>query len=176
MNCDPLPECSCGAMRILTEKFEKDNVMKFLMGLNENYAVIRTQVLMADPMPDLSKVYSMVLHEEMRKNIGSSSSEFEAVALYSNAHTKPNSGNRYGNKKERPICSHCDIQGHTIDKCYKLHGYALGYKPKGKSSSANQVFNFTGNDQLALSNSGPVATTGAMEHNVMKCPISQQQC
>ena len=85
MNCDPLPLCSCGAMRILTEKFEKDCVMKFLMGLNENYATIRTQVLMAEPMPDLNKVYSMVLHEEMQKNISSSSSsEIEVAALYSN--------------------------------------------------------------------------------------------
>ena len=82
MNCDPLPECSYGAMRILTENFEKDCVMKFLMGLNENYATIRTQVLMADPMLDLNKVYSMVLHEEMQKNISSSSSsKFKAAAF-----------------------------------------------------------------------------------------------
>ena len=82
MNCDPLPECSCGALRILTENFEKDCVMKFLMGLNENYVAIRTQVLMADPMPDLNKVYSMVLHEEMQKNISSSSSsKFKAAAF-----------------------------------------------------------------------------------------------
>ena len=53
----------------MTKKFKKDCVMKFLMRLNENYAAIETQVLMADPMPDLNKVYSMVLHEEMQKNI-----------------------------------------------------------------------------------------------------------
>ncbi|XP_030963776.1 eukaryotic translation initiation factor 4G-like [Quercus lobata] len=177
MNCDPLPECSCGAMRILTEKFEKDCVMKFLMGLNENYAAIRTQVLMADPMPDLNKVYSMVLHEEMQKNISSSSSsEIEAAALYSNVSAKSNLGNRYGNRKERPICSHCGIQGHIIDNCYKLHGYPPGYKPKGKSSSANQVSNFIGNDQLVMSNSGSMSTTGSLEHQAMKCPITQEQC
>ena len=177
MNCDPLPLCSCGAMRILTEKFEKDCVMKFLMGLNENYVAIRTQVLMADPMPDLNKVYSMVLHEEMQKNISSSSSsEIEAAALYSNVSAKPNSGNRYGNRKERPICSHCGIQGHIIDKCYKLHGYPPGYKPKGKSSSANQVSNFIPNDQLVMSNSGSMSTTSSLEHQAMKCPITQEQC
>lgn len=117
----------------------------------------------------------MVLHEEMQKNISSSSSEFEVVVLFSNANTKPNSGNKYENKKEMPICSHCGIQGHIIDKCYKLHGYPPGYKPKGKSSSANQVSNFTENDQLVLSNYGPVSTTGSMEHNVMKCLITQEQ-
>ncbi|XP_030974888.1 uncharacterized protein LOC115994771 [Quercus lobata] len=165
MNCDPLPECSCAAMRILTEKFEKDCVMKFLMGLNENYAAIRTQVLMANPMPDLNKVYSMVLLEEMQKNISSSSSsEIEVVALYSNVSAKLNSRNRYSNRKERPIYSHCGIQGHIIDKCYKLHGYPPRYKPKGKSSLANQVSNFIGNDQLVMSNSGSMSTTGSLEH------------
>lgn len=73
MNCDPLLVCSCRALRLLTDKFERDCVMKFLIGLNENYATIRSQVPMTDPMPDLNKVYSMVLHEEMQKKIGSSS-------------------------------------------------------------------------------------------------------
>lgn len=36
------------------------------------------------------------------------------------------------NGKDRPICSHCGIIGHVVDKCYKIHGYPLGYKAKGK--------------------------------------------
>ena len=48
-------------------------------------------------------------------------------------------GGKGGNpKKERPICTYCRVVGHIADKCYKLHGYPPGYKPKGKSS-ANQV-------------------------------------
>jgi hypothetical protein len=44
-------------------------------------------------------------------------------------------------RKERPMCTHCGLLGHTIEKCYKLHGYPPGYKfTKGKQiSSANQV-------------------------------------
>ncbi|KAK0581916.1 hypothetical protein LWI29_019529 [Acer saccharum] len=42
-------------------------------------------------------------------------------------------------KKERPICTHCGYPGHTIEKCYKLHGYPPGYKPKQRNSSSNQV-------------------------------------
>ena len=33
-------------------------------------------------------------------------------------------------KRQRPQCTHCGLQGHSIDKCYKLHGYPPGYKPK----------------------------------------------
>ena len=48
-----------------------------------------------------------------------------------NAHTGsvPSKGNR-----EHPQCVYCGLQGHTIDKCYKLHGYPLGYKPRSKNS------------------------------------------
>uniref|UniRef100_A0A2N9EH09 Retrotransposon Copia-like N-terminal domain-containing protein n=1 Tax=Fagus sylvatica TaxID=28930 RepID=A0A2N9EH09_FAGSY len=26
-------------------------------------------------------------------------------------------------KKDRPMCSHCGVAGHIVDKCYKLHGF-----------------------------------------------------
>uniref|UniRef100_A0A2N9HIL3 Retrovirus-related Pol polyprotein from transposon TNT 1-94-like beta-barrel domain-containing protein n=1 Tax=Fagus sylvatica TaxID=28930 RepID=A0A2N9HIL3_FAGSY len=43
-------------------------------------------------------------------------------------------------KKDKPICSHCGFRGHTVDKCYKLHGYPPGFKGKSRAPvSANQV-------------------------------------
>ncbi|KZV50131.1 hypothetical protein F511_17237 [Dorcoceras hygrometricum] len=33
---------------------------------------------------------------------------------------------------DRVLCSHCHFRNHTIDKCYKLHGYTPGH-PKFKS-------------------------------------------
>lgn len=27
-----------------------------------------------------------------------------------------------------PICTHCEMTGHTADRCYKLHGYPPGHK------------------------------------------------
>ena len=66
------------------------------------------------------------------------------------------------NKKERPLYTHCNMLGHTIVKCYKLHGYPPGYKPKG-TSNANQV----SYDQGAL-----------VEHSSLgsvQCPITKAQ-
>lgn len=41
------------------------------------------------------------------------------------------------------MCAHCGLQGHTIDQCFKLHGYPPGYKPRSsrvpRSGSANQA-------------------------------------
>lgn len=43
-------------------------------------------------------------------------------------------------RKDRLICSHCGFKGHTIHKCYKLHGYPPGYHGKNKASTmADQV-------------------------------------
>lgn len=45
--------------------------------------------------------------------------------------------NKSYSKMERPICTHCEIVGHVVDKCYKLHGYLLGFCTKQKVSVAN---------------------------------------
>ncbi|XP_075649850.1 uncharacterized protein LOC142620354 [Castanea sativa] len=86
-------------------------------------------------------VYALVLQEESHKGIGHGSAftpRLDAVVMYAN--TKGNSGNKGGPKKERPLCTHCNMLGHTVDKCYKLHGYPPSYKHKGKpNSNANQV-------------------------------------
>ena len=59
--------------------------------------------------------------------------------------------NSRNSKKDRPFCTHCNYHGHTIEKCYKLHGYPPSYKPKSKSQSIaiNQV-----STQLAPAESG----------------------
>ena len=54
VNYDPYPEYSCGAMKILDEKNDYEYVMRFLMGLNENYSTIRSKVLMSNPIPDIN--------------------------------------------------------------------------------------------------------------------------
>ena len=42
--------------------------------------------------------------------------------------------------KDRSICSHYGLKGHTTDKCYKLHGYPPGFRGKNRNgASANQV-------------------------------------
>ena len=49
-------------------------------------------------------------------------------------------------KKPRPIYTHDGVARHTVDKCFKLHGYPPGYKAKSKPYAVNQVVagSFTG--------------------------------
>ena len=68
LNDDPLPEFSCGAMKALSASHDKAYVMRFLMGLNENFDTLRRQSLMFDPFPQISKVYLLVLQEKSHEH------------------------------------------------------------------------------------------------------------
>ena len=54
---------------------------------------------------------------------------FAAKAVGTDSSTKVYHGAGRGQQKTRPFCSHCKILGHTVDRCYKLHGYPLASNP-----------------------------------------------
>ena len=114
--------------------------MKFLMGLNDSFSQVRTQVLLMDPIPSFSKVYSLLTQgETQRKTPNASIVKVDSTILatkLSNDHHSTNSG---GKGKDRPICTHYGKTGHTVDKCYKLHGFPPGFMFKNKSFMAHQV-------------------------------------
>lgn len=62
----PLPHCSCGSCKVdCFEKFvtsqQKDYVFKFFNGLNEPYAIVRSQTIMMHPFPSLDEAYNLVI-------------------------------------------------------------------------------------------------------------------
>ena len=84
------------------------------------------------------------------------------MAMFTNS--KGNSNWNKGNaKNEKPYCTHCNMQGHTIEKCYKLHGYPLGYKLRGKTNVNQASCNSVNGAEHALVPSN-------------QCPISKAQC
>nr|XP_023894154.1 uncharacterized protein LOC112006088 [Quercus suber] len=106
-------------------------------------------------------VCSLVLQEENRRNIGNTVNvvqQLDPIAMYVNGSKSfqgnqgnaRNNGGKGGNfKKERPVCTYCNFTGHIADKCYKLHEYPSGYKPKGGNKAmANQITGSFGFDGL----------------------------
>ena len=112
--------------------------MSFLMGLNETYTTIRGQILLMDPIPPLSKVFSLLLQDEKQRKVSVRKKVLTdtttALATFG-----PKSGGNVKNfnksRTGRPRCTHCGAIGHVVDKCYKLNGYPLGYKFKNKSQT-----------------------------------------
>ena len=120
--------------------------MKFLMGINDYFLQVRTQILLMDPFPSLNKVYSLMIQEETQRSVTHCSNpKVESTALVAksqnfNVNSEVNYVGNNGNKgKYKPICTHCGKPSHTIDKCYKLHGFSPGYKFKGKTPMEHQV-------------------------------------
>uniref|UniRef100_A0A2N9EQR6 Integrase catalytic domain-containing protein n=1 Tax=Fagus sylvatica TaxID=28930 RepID=A0A2N9EQR6_FAGSY len=70
-------------------------------------------------------------------------------------------------KRDKPTCSHCGLIGHTMERCYKLHGYRPGYKTRGKGPMANQV---------SLSNLGTHAAAVTDEMSPVQLSQIQAQC
>lgn len=116
--------------------------MKFLMDINESFAQVKTQILLRNPLLSINKVYSLLIQEEMQRNVGQEfGCRIESIAFVAKGQSfTPNSGKNFIPKgKERPKCTHCGKLGHKVDKFYKLHGFLPGFKFKGKGAMAHKV-------------------------------------
>ena len=148
--CRCASPCVCGAISDVQSQRHADRVIKFLRGLNDQFAVVRSQLMLLDPLPPLNKVFSLVIQQE-RQFLTDGGLEtrslVNAVESSSQRSTRsgsprPRSGSGSGAKR---LCSHCGRTGHTVDTCYKKHGYPPGYKPRNSQRSVNAaVTDFTG--------------------------------
>ncbi|XP_050207369.1 uncharacterized protein LOC126656794 [Mercurialis annua] len=218
--CTCNPQCSCQALKIVKTQQEDDYIIRFLKGLTENFATVRTQILMVEPLPKINKVFSLVLQHERQMGIGFSESvsalqivEPAVFATQENSSfqkkftgnnfginrpgnfTRPSGynnrpGNFTGNRMfvnrssgvDKPLCTFCGISGHTVDICFKKHGYPPGYKPRPRIQGyVNQVGEFIAeseqeryyNDQEQICyNNGEFAEHEKAERN---CVMSQDQ-
>ena len=121
----------------MTDFLQMEYLMDFLMGLTENFSQARAQILLMDPLPSIRRAFSLLLQEEQQRSIGSFSSTTPAMAFaVASSTSKNNSINRP--RKDRLVCTHCNIPGHIVDKCYKIHGY----KTKQQQQRPNNSINF----------------------------------
>lgn len=56
--------CSCGAATTIAKKEEEQRLIQSLMGLNTTYDQAMGNILMMEPLPSVSKAYSMLIHDE----------------------------------------------------------------------------------------------------------------
>jgi len=63
--------CSCDSTGSAMRLIERQQLLQFLMGLNDCYQTIRSNILMLNPLPSVSQARSMVLQEEHQRDIQS---------------------------------------------------------------------------------------------------------
>jgi hypothetical protein len=162
-----LPVCTCAAQEDTLKHNQLVRLMQFLMGLNDVYQNVRSNLLTRDPLPNVKDAFVVVSREESHKGLSSSSLSAKSVpaafTVKSNA-TNSNNSNAYSNSNNRKgntisnsnnnrgpnpnlVCKHCGLIGHTIDRCFELNGYPLGFKRnpnltrQSGSNNANKKFN-----------------------------------
>lgn len=83
-----------------------------------------------DPFPSIQHAFSLVIQEEKQREVGNVTPLDSQLACAVQGSQNGKSGKK---EKDRPLCAHCHLLGHTKDKCFKLIGYRPGHK-KHKSA------------------------------------------
>uniref|UniRef100_A0A6N2MH16 Integrase catalytic domain-containing protein n=1 Tax=Salix viminalis TaxID=40686 RepID=A0A6N2MH16_SALVM len=122
--------CNCEGLKALADREEKEKVMQFLMGLNDTYSTIRGSILMMNPIPDTRRVHGLILQHERQMEVASRPSYSHAMQT---SRTVPGFSPNFSRNYKPLKCSHCDQEGHNIDRCYYIIGFPVGHKWHGKN-------------------------------------------
>ncbi|PON71918.1 hypothetical protein TorRG33x02_253390 [Trema orientale] len=72
---------TCNQMKAHNEQKEEVRMMQFLMGLNDTYNVVRSNILMMSPLPNVRQAYSLVFQDETQRQMTSESTENFSIAV-----------------------------------------------------------------------------------------------
>jgi len=132
---------TCNQMKAHDEQREEDRLMQFLMGLNDTYSTVRTNILMMSPLPNVRQAYSLVIQDETQRHMTSETTENFSIAAAINSH--PNSLSKKFMKNKH--CEHCNRDGHTIDNCRTLKFHCVLCNKDGHTEDHCKVKNGTYN-------------------------------
>ena len=135
-------KCGCDINGRLHQYLQEQKIIQFLMGLNESYTAVRGNILMMSPLPSLSQIYSLLAQEEKQRQVRSGS-QFQTESTSFSANTNASNGGnaskgsasrRQDGRRSNLFCEHCKKSGHTVDRCYKIHGYpnSANNRPGGR--------------------------------------------
>ncbi|GAU48214.1 hypothetical protein TSUD_405010 [Trifolium subterraneum] len=113
--CSCRVQCSCEAMRSARKNHSLLHTVRLLTGLNDNFSMVKSQILLMDPLPPINKVFAMVIQHERQGNFAGNddSSVLVNAARY---------GKGASSSKSSRVCTYCGMGNHVVDQCYRKHG------------------------------------------------------
>ncbi|PNY16454.1 flavonol sulfotransferase-like protein [Trifolium pratense] len=155
-NFRPIPETlcvdNCPAIAKMKEYRDSDQVIRFLKGLNDQYGAVRSQIMLMEPLPNIGKVYSLLVQQERQallvideskilaangyQSQGNNNSSYGKGSNSSNFAKGKNSGSKkpaYGRGKGKgnKLCTHCGMTNHIVDDCFQKHGFPPHMQRRG---------------------------------------------
>lgn len=195
-----LSSCSCGTGTKFVSILETQQIMQFLMRLNDIYKTARGSILMINPLPTLNQAYRLILQEERQREfhyVSVLSPDSAGFAVHSQYHkglgniengyqgykgnsSRTSDGNgqhvTYGiapnGKKSKYFCSECKIYGRSIERCFKVHGFSNA--PKGNFKGKRMASNAMGDSFDQASDDTPSGDGSSTSANSIPA-INQQQ-
>ncbi|GAU49830.1 hypothetical protein TSUD_293850 [Trifolium subterraneum] len=153
-NCSCRNRCTCEAMRSARANHALLYIIRFLTGLNEHFAVVKSQILLMDPLPPMNKVFSLVLQHQRQSNFSPSE---DSKALLNAAKSKGS----FPSKNPVRICTFCGKDNHIVANCFKKYGLPPHFR---KNSQANNAEIEGGNEeQIAADNSNIITQEQALQ-------------
>ncbi|XP_021770436.1 uncharacterized protein LOC110734579 [Chenopodium quinoa] len=144
---NPLPYCTCNnytcnLTKKIFERHQAKMVIQFMMKLSDKFGKIRGNMLMMPTLPKITEAYRMFAQEEKHREIAQLSNNPESMAFLAEKRKfrnfqKQNNYSQFRNfageqKIDKPgsryYCTHCEIPGHSIHRCFKLKGFPPSFK------------------------------------------------
>ncbi|KAJ0457906.1 putative transcription factor interactor and regulator CCHC(Zn) family [Helianthus annuus] len=125
-------KCTCELSKKVIQHLEKERLYEFLMVLDSDFTVIKTQILATKPTLTLGVAYHMVAEDERQRAISNEnrvapeSAAFKAFQKREGniSQTKEKYTTKQGREgKENDHCTFCGKDGHKREGCFKLVGY-----------------------------------------------------
>ena len=167
--------CACASTGSAMKLIERQQLMQFLMGLNDYYQGVRSNILMMNPLPSVSQASSIILQEEQQRVLKPApfpiNNEFavflsqqrtynnQSKSFPSQSHL-PRGNQSYSTSAPKRVmqqhnitvqCNYCEKRGHTIDKCYKLQRQRneRGLVDRGRRMASSMQHNDSGIETTA---------------------------
>ncbi|XP_050920116.1 uncharacterized protein LOC127137731 [Lathyrus oleraceus] len=145
-------KCSCEAMRSARSHHQLLQIIRFLIGLNDQFVVVKPQILLMDPLPTMNKIFSMVIQH--KRQIQLPIPNDESQTLINVADSKRFGARNNAFKHVIRVCTFCGKTNHTVENCFKKHGVPP-HMQKQFQNSANNVAS-DGNDDGSSSHGADI--------------------
>ncbi|XP_071740739.1 uncharacterized protein [Rutidosis leptorrhynchoides] len=114
-----IPSCECDVDKRRQDHTNNQKLMQYLMGLDDTYQQLRSNILTTDPLPSVKIAFSLILREESHRVVKEKKVISESSAFLTNMNN-----NRQRGSSSKLKCKKCNRIGHTIDKCFELIGFS----------------------------------------------------
>lgn len=94
------------------------HIIRFLTGLNDQFDVVKSQILLMDHLPPINQIFSMVIQHERQTQLHIPHDESQSLINVADSR-KFRSRNAF--KHGARVCILCGKTNHIVKSCFKKH-------------------------------------------------------